>query len=188
MCCATVTAIASADRSDRFLPLQDLPIGPKGMRRLALPAEGRSDPHVRRAGDHPARAKTGRPLAAAKHSRLGACSSVDLARLKADPGAPQADLIYAPARARGARGRRRPRACCSSRSSTMCAAERSLFTPPANGAWSRSAIDLPDNSSIGIADASSTGQSGAASTVTSFLTPPSLWLADAGAGHGHGRS
>ncbi|MEA2906683.1 MAG: prolyl oligopeptidase, partial [Alphaproteobacteria bacterium] len=50
-----------------------------------------------------------------------------------------------------------------------------------NGTWRRSALALPDNSSVGVVDASRTDDR-ALISVTSFLTPPSLWLADAGTG------
>jgi prolyl oligopeptidase len=56
-----------------------------------------------------------------------------------------------------------------------------LFTPAANGAWHRQAMNLPDNSSLFVASTSSTDDR-ALIGVTNFLTPPSLWLADASKG------
>ena len=56
-----------------------------------------------------------------------------------------------------------------------------LFKPGPSGSWQRSALDLPDNSTIAVADTSHTDDR-ALLTVTSFLTPPSQWLVDAGKG------
>ncbi|HEX8937326.1 MAG TPA: prolyl oligopeptidase family serine peptidase, partial [Sphingomicrobium sp.] len=57
-----------------------------------------------------------------------------------------------------------------------------LFHPEQNGGWTRSALELSDNSTITLSDASRTDNR-AILAVTSFLTPPSLWLADASTGH-----
>jgi prolyl oligopeptidase len=56
-----------------------------------------------------------------------------------------------------------------------------LFRPAANGTWTRSTLTLPDNSSVGVIDTSQTDDK-ALIAVTSFLTPPSLYLADAATG------
>ena len=56
-----------------------------------------------------------------------------------------------------------------------------LFKPGPNGSWTRSTLDMPDNSTIGIADTSNTDDR-ALFGVTSFLTPPSQWLVDAATG------
>jgi prolyl oligopeptidase len=56
-----------------------------------------------------------------------------------------------------------------------------VFKPGPNGSWTRSDLDLPDNSTVTVADVSSRNDQ-AFIAVTNFLTPPSLWLADAGSG------
>jgi prolyl oligopeptidase len=56
-----------------------------------------------------------------------------------------------------------------------------LFRPAANGGWARSALSLPDNSTVGVIDTSQSDDK-ALISVTGFLTPPSLWLADAATG------
>ena len=52
---------------------------------------------------------------------------------------------------------------------------------PVPGGWSKQRLDLPDNSSIVVNDADQRGET-AYITVTSFLTPPTLWQLDAATG------
>jgi prolyl oligopeptidase len=52
---------------------------------------------------------------------------------------------------------------------------------PVAGGWSKQRLDLPDNSSIVVNDADQHGET-AYITVTSFLTPPTLWQLDAATG------
>ena len=59
-----------------------------------------------------------------------------------------------------------------------------LFTPTANGKWKRKAMALPDNSTVFISSASNNDDH-AMIGVTNFLTPPSLYLADAAKGTAH---
>ncbi|HEV3090028.1 MAG TPA: prolyl oligopeptidase family serine peptidase [Candidatus Cybelea sp.] len=56
-----------------------------------------------------------------------------------------------------------------------------ILTPRADGTWSRRQFDLPDNSSTGVADASLHNDD-VFLTVTSFLTPTSLYYANASNG------
>src|SRR5204863_87526 len=111
----------------------------------------------------------------------GSIVSVDLDKLRADPAHPRPTLVYAP-------GPREAIQQVSATKGVLLVAVldnvrgRALtFTPTAKGDWTRSAINLPDNSAIGIADASSDDDR-AFLTVTNFLTPPSVWLADARTG------
>src|SRR4029078_8435187 len=55
--------------------------------------------------------------------------------------------------------------------------------PTAKG-WSRSAIDVPDNMTVSLVS-TGTHDNRALMAVTGFLTPPSLWLADAKGGSAH---
>ena len=52
---------------------------------------------------------------------------------------------------------------------------------PVAGGWSKQRLDLPENSSIVVNDADQHGET-AYITVTSFLTPPTLWQLDAATG------
>ncbi|HET9811946.1 MAG TPA: prolyl oligopeptidase family serine peptidase [Sphingomicrobium sp.] len=111
----------------------------------------------------------------------GSLLSVDLDALRADPAHLTPTLIYSPG----------PREALQESSSAKGVLLVSIldnvrgrtlvFTPQPDGSWARSALQLPENSTIGIADTSD-GDNQALLTVTNFLTPPSLWLADAGAG------
>jgi prolyl oligopeptidase len=56
-----------------------------------------------------------------------------------------------------------------------------LYTPTPDGGWSKQRLGLPDNSSLIVNDTDQHGET-AYITVTSFLTPPSLWQFDAADG------
>ena len=118
---------------------------------------------------------------AGKSFPAGSVLAVDLARLKADPAHLKPTLVYAPT------ARQALQSVSSSRDVLLVdvldnvRGRTLLYKPAANGGWARSALNLPDNASVGIADASADDDK-ALISVTSFLTPPSLWLADAAAG------
>jgi prolyl oligopeptidase len=111
----------------------------------------------------------------------GSLLSVDLAQLKANPARLKPSLIYAPG----------PREALEEASAAKGALLVSIldnvrgrmlaFKPGPNGSWTRSALDFPDNSTVAIADVSARSDD-ALVAVTNFLTPPSLWLADAATG------
>jgi len=111
----------------------------------------------------------------------GSVLAVDLAQLKADPAHLKPTLVYAPT------AREALQSASSSKGVLLVdildnvRGRTLLFTPGPNGSWKRSSLKLPDNSSVGIVDASADDNKALVS-VTSFLTPPSLWLADAGTG------
>jgi prolyl oligopeptidase len=111
----------------------------------------------------------------------GSLVSVDLAQLRANPAHLKPTLIYAP-------GPREALESASAAKGTLLVSildnvrgRTLVFKPGANGTWTRSALELPDNSTIAIADTSHTNNQ-AFLAVTNFLTPPSLWLTDAGTG------
>jgi len=56
-----------------------------------------------------------------------------------------------------------------------------VYTPTADGGWSHRQLDLPDNASISLVSADPHSER-AFLSVTSFLTPTTLWLADAADG------
>jgi prolyl oligopeptidase len=111
----------------------------------------------------------------------GSLLSVDLARLKADPAHPKPTLIYTPGPREALEGASASRGVLLVSTLDNVRGRTLLFRPAANGGWIRSTLTLPDNSSVGVIDTSQTDDK-ALIAVTSFLTPPSLWLADAGAG------
>jgi prolyl oligopeptidase len=121
------------------------------------------------------------PVAGGQTFPTGSLLSVDLAELRADPTHLKPTLIYAPGPREALEGATASKGVLVVSILDNVRGRTLLYTPRADGSWSRSALDLPDNSSIGIADASHTSDQ-ALLTVTSFLTPPSLWLADAATG------
>jgi prolyl oligopeptidase len=186
-----VTPYVLRDAQGRTLSLIDRPLdtfhsetyvlGPKGPRRLAIPAkaqavdlvEGRLIIQSQEAWSPPG---SGKDFAA------GSLLSLDLAQVKANPAHLKPTLIYTP-------GPREALQHATASKDVLLVSildnvrgRTLLFRPDKNGGWSRSALELPDNSSIGITDTSRTDNQ-AILAVTSFLTPPSLWLADTATGN-----
>jgi prolyl oligopeptidase len=114
----------------------------------------------------------------------GSVLAVDLAQLKADPAHPRPTLVYAPAAREALQSVSASKGVLLVDVLDNVRGRTLLFRPGANGGWTRSALNLPDNASVGIVDASNDDDK-AFISVTSFLTPPSLWLADAAAGTAH---
>jgi prolyl oligopeptidase len=119
-----------------------------------------------------------------EHFAAGSLVSLALAQLKADPAHPKPTLIYAP-------GAREALESVSSSKNVLLVSTLDnvrgrtlLFTPTANGKWQRKEMDLPDNSTLFVASASNTDDQ-ALIGVTSFLTTPSLYLADSAKGTAH---
>jgi prolyl oligopeptidase len=111
----------------------------------------------------------------------GALVSVDLAALKADPAHLKPTLIYAAAPRESLQGASASKNLLLVSILDNVRGRTLVFKPGPGGTWTRSAIQLPDNSTVGIADVSQTDDKAFVS-VTSFLTPPSLYLADGATG------
>jgi prolyl oligopeptidase len=113
--------------------------------------------------------------------KAGSLVSVDLAQLRADPAHPRPTLVYAPG------PREAVQAVDATRNTVLVSVLDNVrgrmltFSPTSGGGWTRSSIALPDNSTVGIVDTSNDDDR-AFLTVTNFLTPPSILLADAAAG------
>jgi prolyl oligopeptidase len=155
-------------------------IGPKGVRRAAIPeksqfvdlVDGRA---IIQSQEEWTPAGTGKPYPA------GSLFSVDLTGLRANPARLRPTLIYTPGPREALQGATASKDVLLVSILDNVRGRTLLFRPGPNGSWARSSLDLPDNSTIGIAD-SSRRDNKALLTVTSFLTPPSLWVADAGKG------
>jgi prolyl oligopeptidase len=178
------------DGQDRTLPLvvegtdfwhsRTFLIGPKGVRRAAIPAKSQFvDLIGGRAIIQSQEEWT--PAGASKTYPAGSLFSVDLAQLKANPARLKPTLIYTPGPREALQGAVASKDMLLVSILDNVRGRTLLFRPGPNGSWTRSSLDLPDNSTIGIADTSRTGNE-ALLTVTSFLTPPSLWVADAAKG------
>src|SRR3954468_539422 len=121
------------------------------------------------------------PAGSTMHFPAGSLLSVDLAALKADPAHLKPTLIYAAGPRESYQGASASKGVLLVSTLDNVRGCTLLFTPGPNGTWKRSQLTLPDNSSVGVVDAGRTDARGLIS-VTSFLTPPSLWLADAATG------
>ena len=185
-----VTPYVLRDAQNRTLSLVDRPLdtfhsetyvlGPKGARRLAIPAKAQAvdliDGRVIVQSQ-----EAWSPGGTGKHFPAGALLSVDLAQLKADPAHLKPTLIYKPGPREALQGASAAKDVLLVSTLDNVRGRTLVFKPGPNGSWTRSALELPDNSTIAISDTSRTDNQ-AILAVTSFLTPPSLWLADAATG------
>lgn len=111
----------------------------------------------------------------------GALVSVELGAALADPEHLHPRLIFAP-------GPRESVASAGAARSRLIAVvnenvrgRADVFTPQPDGGWRRSRLDLPDNASISLVT-EDVHSDRAYLDVTGFMTPPTLWLADAATG------
>jgi prolyl oligopeptidase len=176
------------DAQNRTLPLvsegtdfwhsKSFLIGAKGTRRIAIPAKAQLIDMV-----------DGRVIirsqeawsAGGKQFPAGTLLSVDLAELKADPAHLKPTLIYKPGPREALQGAAASKDMLLVSILDNVRGKTLVYRPDPNGSWTRAELALPENSTLGIADTSRTSNR-ALMTVTNFLTPPSLWLADASTG------
>lgn len=183
-----VTPFVLRDGENRTLAVVDRPIDTfshetyvltsKGARRVAIPAKSDLSDLV-----------SGRVIihnredwsVGGKRFPAGSVLSVDLAQLKADPAHVKPTIIYAPAAQEALQN------VSSSKDVLLVDILHNVrgrtfaYHPVKGGGWTHSALALPENSTVSIASTSSTDNR-ALIGVTNFLTPPSLWLADASTG------
>jgi prolyl oligopeptidase len=182
-----VTPYVLRDAQNRTLSVIDRPLdtfrsetyilGPNGAQRVAIPAkanlsdmiDGRVIIQIREDWT-PAGSRTAFPA--------GSLLAVDLAQLETDPAHPKPILIYAPGPREALEGATASHGVLLVSILDNVRGRTLLFTPGPNGSWHRAQLALPDNSSVSVVDASNTSDR-AFISVNSFLTPPSLWLADA---------
>ena len=171
-------SLASIDRPLDTFRSETYILGPKGPQRVAMPAKaGLSDLVSGRVVIETREDWT----AAGTRFPAGALVSVDLAQLKSDPANPRPTLIYAPGPRESMQGASASKGVLVVSTLDNVRGRTLRFTPGPKGSWKRSAIELPDNSTVGVVDVSQTDDK-ALISVTSFLTPPSLYLADAATG------
>jgi len=185
-----VTPYVLRDAQNRTLALVDRPLdtfhsetyvlGPKGPRRLAIPAKAQTvdliDGRVIIQSQ-----EEWSPAGTGNHFPAGTLLSVDLVQVKADPARLRPTLIYKPGPREALQGASAAKDVLLVSTLDNVRGRTLVYRAGSNGSWTRSALDLPDNSSIGIADTNRTDNQ-AILAVTSFLSPPSLWLADAATG------
>ncbi|HME81491.1 MAG TPA: prolyl oligopeptidase family serine peptidase [Candidatus Eremiobacteraceae bacterium] len=111
----------------------------------------------------------------------GSLVSLDLAAVTADPEHLVPTLVYAPGPRESLDGVDDTRAHLIITTLDNVRGRAYVYTPLANGGWSKRQLALADNSAISLAAADQHDEN-AFLYVTSFLTPTSLWLTDAGSG------
>jgi prolyl oligopeptidase len=155
-------------------------IGPKGTTRIAIPEKAQLVDMVD--GRVIIRSQEEwTPVAGGKTFPAGSLLSVDLAQLRANPAHLKPTLVYAPGPREALEGSAAAKGTLLVSILDNVRGRTLVFKPGPNGSWTRSSLELPDNSTIAIADASNKSDQ-ALLAVTNFLTPPSLWLADAATG------
>jgi prolyl oligopeptidase len=148
-----------------------------GARRLAIPAKAVVDELI-----------DGRVVirseeawsAGGKAFPAGSLAWTTLKALKADPAHLTPHLLYAPGPREALQGVSATRGKLLVTTLDNVQGRAFVYTPTAKG-FARTRLKLPDNASIRVA-ASDDDSNRAFVSVSSFLTPTSLWLADAGTG------
>ncbi|THD81822.1 MAG: S9 family peptidase [Phenylobacterium sp.] len=111
----------------------------------------------------------------------GAIAELDLAAVKADPARLAAKLVWTPGPRDSLEGVDATRDKLLISTLENVRGRAWVFTPTAGGGWTRARIDLPDNLTVRYGDADQRSNL-AFLDVSGFLTPTSLYLADAETG------
>ena len=122
-----------------------------------------------------------KPVGSPRTFAAGSLLSVDLAALMADPARLRPTLIYAPTAREALQGASATKGMLIVSILDNVRGRTLLYKPGPKGSWTRSSLAMPDNSTIAVADTSHSDNR-ALFSVTSFLSPPSQYLVDAGAG------
>jgi prolyl oligopeptidase len=171
-------SLAAIVQSTDFFNSKTFLLGAKGVRQVAIPAkaqlvdmiDGRVIVQVREDW-----------TAAGTSFPAGSLVALDLVQLRADPAHPRPTLIYAPGSKESLESASATNGMLVASTLDNVRGRTLLFRPGPNDSWTRAALELPDNSTIDVSDTSKSDDR-ALLTVTSFLTPPSQWLADAATG------
>jgi prolyl oligopeptidase len=165
-----------------FFHSKNFLIGPKGNRPIGIPAKAQLVDMVHGRVIIQSQEEWN-PAGAAKAFPAGSLLSVNLADVRADPAHLKPKLIYTPGPREALQGATAARDVLLVSTLDNVSGRTLVFTPTTTG-WKRQAMDLPDKSTIGVVSANSKDNR-ALIGVTSFLVPPSLWLADAATGQAH---
>jgi prolyl oligopeptidase len=117
---------------------------------------------------------------AAQDLKQGDLAAIDLEALTADPATARANLILRPSAAQSIEGVNISRDRLIVGLIENVTGKALVFTPGPKG-WTSTPLDLPSNVTIGVGSASETDDR-VFFTVTGYLTPSTLWLADAATG------
>lgn len=107
----------------------------------------------------------------------GSLVSVDLGAANADPQNLKPSLVYAPGPRETLDGVAQTSSQLLLTTYENVRGRAWIYAPAANEGWTKSRLDLPDDSTIVVNDADAHGES-AYLTTTSFLVPPTLWHVD----------
>jgi prolyl oligopeptidase len=111
----------------------------------------------------------------------GALVQLDLASLETDPTHLEASVVCSPGPRESLRGVRATHDKLLLATLDNVRGRAWVYSPTAEGGWSRGKLDLPDNWTIGYGAADDTSNL-AFVNVSGFLTPNSLWLTDTSSG------
>jgi prolyl oligopeptidase len=111
----------------------------------------------------------------------GSLVSLDLAAVEADPQHLAPTLVYAPGPRQSLDQVASTRSRLIITSFDNVKGRAAIYTPAAGNVWTERKLDLPDNASVEVVDTQSQGDQ-AFLSVTGFLTPTTVVLADAAAG------
>ena len=158
-------------------------LGPKGVKRIAIPlksglsemVDGRVIVSLREDWTPP-RSTTSFPVGIDRLPGRGAAQG--------RPGPSQADPRLCARSARSARRHELDRNMLMVSILDNVRGRILLFKPAANGKWTHQAMDLPDNSTVFVSDTNDKDDR-AFIGFTNFVTPPSLWAANAATGAAH---
>jgi prolyl oligopeptidase len=166
-------------RSISFFESEFHLVGPKGPSKLALPLK--SDLQALVQGRLVVSLREDWKTTGGPTLPQGCLVSIDLAAASKSPSHLHPQLVYAP-------GPREAFAQAAATRSHLLVTvldnvkgRAYVYAPQTGGQWSRRQLALPDNASIGIVDTDLHSER-AFLSVTGFLSPTSLWLADFGSG------
>lgn len=154
-------------------------VGPKGVRRIAIPSKSQLVDMVD--GRVIIRSQESWSAGSGKTYPAGSLFSVELEQLRARPQHLKPTLVYSPGPREALEGASAAKGALLVSILDNVRGRTLVFKPGSGGGWTRSSLELPDNSTISIVDTSHNNDQ-ALLGVANFLTPPSLWLANAGTG------
>jgi prolyl oligopeptidase len=150
-------------------------VGTSGVTQLALPLKSRPVAMV----DGQLIVKLSEPWnEGATHIRTGSLAAFDLAKAAATPERLSPVAVFEPGPRESVGGASATRDRLVATVYENVRGRAFVFTRAANGLWTRAPLPLPDNLAVSIADVNLNGTE-ALLNVAGFLTPSSVWLADA---------
>jgi prolyl oligopeptidase len=162
-------------RGVSFFEREYYSVGTSGVTKLAVPLKSRPVTMV----DGQLVVKLSEPWnEGAIHIRTGSLAAFDLAKAAATPARLSPVAIFEPGPRESVGGASATRDRLVATVYENVRGRAFVFTRATNGTWTRAPLPLPDNLAVSIADVNLNGTE-ALLNVAGFLTPNSVWLADA---------